>query len=111
MTQCVPPPRLERVGIVPASECGAGACRSSWSAGAPASAQRPPVSPSSGRRAVGVWRVAMVEEDAVAGWVADSDAVAAAGVPHLAELEAGGFELRLRRRDIGDAQRDRCGRQ
>src|SRR6266540_4737422 len=30
---------------------------------------------------------------------------------HLAELEAGGFELRLRRRDIGDAQRDRCGRQ
>src|SRR6266542_2646276 len=83
----------------------------SWSAGAPASAQRPPVSPSSGRRAVGVWRVAMMEEDAVAGWVADSDAVAAAGVPHLAELEAGGFELRLRRRDIGDAQRDRCGRQ
>ncbi len=59
----------------------------------------------------GVRRVAAVEEDPVAGGIADSDPVALARVPHLADLESRGLELRLRRGDVGHAQRDRRGRQ
>src|SRR5919205_4094065 len=55
--------------------------------------------------------VPAVEEDAVAGGIADAGAVADAGVPHLADLEPLRLELGLRGRDVRHAERDRRGRE
>ncbi len=48
--------------------------------------------------------VAVVEEDGVAGGIAESRPMADARIPHLIDLHAGRLQLRLRLGDVGDTE-------
>ena len=54
--------------------------------------------------------VAVVEEDGVAGWIADPGPMADTRIPHLVDLHAGRLELRLRVGDVRHTQRERARR-